>query len=144
MEIESMRLPEKESTQGALLLQSVRFAYRTHQKHNLHTFQIEIAPNPIPATHPTRPTQRSTPAAPDAESCSEGSLQGHERRRVVGNQHDGGDCGHEEWQRDGGKHRGGEAAVRSSKLRRPSSSALGEEARASRGGEGEPIPRPWR
>eukprot|EP00268_Persea_americana_P020151 TRINITY_DN2039_c1_g1_i11.p1 TRINITY_DN2039_c1_g1~~TRINITY_DN2039_c1_g1_i11.p1 ORF type:complete len:519 (+),score=144.97 TRINITY_DN2039_c1_g1_i11:240-1796(+) len=31
MEIESMRLPEKESTQEALLLQSVRFAYRAHQ-----------------------------------------------------------------------------------------------------------------
>lgn len=31
MELESMRFPEKESTQEALLLQSVHFAYRAHQ-----------------------------------------------------------------------------------------------------------------
>lgn len=31
MEIESVKLPEKESMQEALLLQSVRFAYRAHQ-----------------------------------------------------------------------------------------------------------------
>ena len=78
------------------------------------------------------------PSRADAESCSDGGLHGHERRRVVGNQHDGCYRGHEERQRDGGKHRGGEAGGPLEQAEEAELLGLGEEAELLDGGEGKP------